>query len=203
VSAKKKTKSKSSRKKVKRVTSAKSSKARKAAPARKAKAAKRGKVAKRGNAAKRTKVAKRAKAAKRVKAEEPAAPAPRALPRATASASVVLEGVVAEAPVGRVEVLQEKLNALKRMEEALRAQRTGTAADDDVINPNLLSLRNAKRRVEAQIVAAQAQDLDPPSEADVTALHIAIRDAETAIAQNAMVNRLVQATSALINALNA
>jgi hypothetical protein len=95
------------------------------------------------------------------------------------------------------------LDALTRLEDALRARRTVAGEDLEEIRLNLRSIAGAKRVAEAQIVAAQTTVLAPPNGADITALRNAVRDAENVIAQNAAVNRLVKAASALIRALNA
>jgi hypothetical protein len=117
--------------------------------------------------------------------------------------TAALESVTLEAAGGRVEALQSKLDAIERLEEALRARRTNTPADDDLINPNIDALTNEKRAVEAEIVAAETQTLDPPSETDVLALRNAIRDAEDAIAKNTAVNQLIKAATALARTLSA
>jgi hypothetical protein len=133
-----------------------------------------------------------------------ARPASRRLRSAVArTRSAAGEVAVLESTGARVQALQAKLDALTRLEDALRARRTVVGEDLEEIRLNLRSIANAKRAVEAQIVAAQTTVLAPPNGADITALRNAIRDAERAIAQNAAVNQLVRAATALIRTLNA
>ena len=179
--------------------------------------AKTGKSAKRASRKKPTKAKKvaRASKAKATKAKRsPAKPrraktakvktVRRAAARRVKRSTTALRAGVARAAVGgRVEALRSKLDAIEALEIALRAQRTNTPADEIELNPNLDSLRNERRVVEAQIAAALAAPLPPPSEADVMALRQAIREAEDVIARTAAVNRLIEAATALIKTLRA
>ena len=153
--------------------------------------------------AKQTQRAKRAKPAKSAKRRavatpaNPANPANRANP---ASNRLPLALAAADSP-SMVAALQKKLTAIKKMADALRAQRTGTSTDDNELNPNIDSLRNEQRAVEAQLIAAQTEVLDPPTTADVADLDEAIRDAENTIARNAGVSELICAATTLVNTL--
>lgn len=175
-------------------------------PTKSAKPAKSGMPAKRaksGNPAKSAKPAKPAKSAKRRAVATPATPANPANPanRANpASNRLPLALAAADSP-SMVAALQKKLTAIKKMADALRAKRTGTSTDDNELNPNIDSLRNEQRAVEAQLIAAQTEVLDPPTAADVADLDEAIRDAENTIARNAGVSELIAAATTLVNTL--
>lgn len=153
--------------------------------------------------AKASAAVKRARPAPRKKAQRsrarPAAPPPR-------RAAVVdsnLESAEAATGSSRLEALQDKLGALARVEAALRARLTHTPEDDEVLNPTINAIVSAQRTCEAEIAAAQTPTLAGPSEADVTRLRDAIREVETVVAQNAAVNQLVQAATALARTLGA
>jgi uncharacterized coiled-coil DUF342 family protein len=113
--------------------------------------------------------------------------------------SPVLPGLAES--TSRLDALKKKLAALNALADELRARRKHDASDDDEINPNLDSITSATRTVQAEIAAEETPTLQPPNAADVAALEEAIRDAETAIAQNAKVNELVKAAAALIRTL--
>src|SRR5262245_12693857 len=129
-----------------------------------AKRSKRKKVARVGHA-------KRGSAAPRKAASKAKAPSRKA--RSTGKPSsvrvareVALGAAAAAAPATtRLAALQEKLAALNAIAGELRSRLTGTPADDDQIKPNLNTIRGATRTVEAQIAAATASVLKPPSDA--------------------------------------
>lgn len=178
-------------------------------PGKKKSAGKKQSAGKKKSAAKRNSVAKKKSAAKRKSAvRKPAkkksrkAAAARGPRRAAAARRLEVE-VLELAAGGRVEALEDKLAALERLQQELASRRTHTPADDEEINPNLDAIANARRATEAQIAAAQTAVLAPPSEAEMTALRNAVRDAEDVIARNAAVNQLVRAATALIQTLNA
>jgi hypothetical protein len=97
--------------------------------------------------------------------------------------------------------LQDKLDALGRLRDALNAQLGNSPAADVRINANIDSLTDAQRVVQAQMAAAQEGTLAPPSQADVTALQAAIKAADDLIAGNASVDQLIGAAAALIKTL--
>jgi hypothetical protein len=177
-------------------------------PGKKRSAGKKKSAGRKKSAAKRKSVAKKKSVAKRTSAVRKPAKKKRSrkaafVRRRRPAAAARPEIDVLESTGGRVEALQDKLSALEGLEDELRSRRTDTPADDERINPNLDSIRNAKRATEAQIAAAQTAVLPPPSEADITALRKAVRDAEDVIARNAAVNQLIRAATALIETLNA
>jgi hypothetical protein len=96
---------------------------------------------------------------------------------------------------------QNKLDAVRKLELALRAKRTMTAADETIINPTLDSLDAEALALEAAIAADDTPVLEGPSAEDAAALQEAIRAAEDVIQQNASVNALVNAATELISAL--
>ncbi len=101
-----------------------------------------------------------------------------------------------------VQALQNKLDALGRVQDALRGLLGGSPADDVRINANIDSVTNEQRVVQAQIAAARDGTLDPPAQADVSVLQAAIKAADDVIAQNAGVDQLINAASALIKTLH-
>lgn len=155
---------------------------------------------------------KKKAAAPRARSSRKPASAPKPRLEAAVIESAVIESAVIEVDVfesvdtdagnSRLEALRKKLAALEVIEQAIRARRTFTPADELEIRPALSSIDGAKGTVRAQIAAEQTPVLQPPSAADVTALTNAIRDSENLIAQNAAVNQLVRAASALIRTLS-
>lgn len=129
-------------------------------------------------------------------------PAPASVRELGMAATTTLESAELEGTeTSALAALRDKLTALERLGQELRARRTGTAADDDEINPNLEALAEAKQTVEARIAVAETGTLDPPSASDVEKLRTAIRDSEDAIARSVAVNQLVRAMTALIRTL--
>ena len=124
--------------------------------------------------------------------------APRAAFQATALTSAAPQAAGADAGV---QALQNKLDALGRLLDAFNAQLGKSPADDVRINDGIDSLTNSQRVLQAQIAAAQEGTLDPPSQADVSALQAAIKAADDVIARNASVDQLIGAAAALIKTL--
>lgn len=149
----------------------------------------------------RLKTAKKAvtrKAASSPVKRKAASPPAKRVARASAP---VLTAAAAEVALSRADALQKKLDAIKDLIKTLSANLTNTPADDDELNPNIDSLRNEQRALEAELAAAQTGTLAPPDDADVMALEKAVAAAEETIRKNGSVNELINAAAALIKTL--